>query len=126
MMLDKLTRFPLFKDLAREDLEIIAPMFNVRTFKPDTIIIEQGERATCLYLLNIGRVEIHYKPYDGESIKLNSLQAGSAFGWSSVLGNNVYSSSVISATNCETLVICGDDLRTLRELHPETGSLVLD
>lgn len=126
MMIEKLSRFPFFKDLSHADMEIIAPLFNVRTYKAGTIIIEQGEKATCLYLLTSGKVEIHYKPYDGELIKLNSLQAGSAFGWSAVLGNEVYSSSVICSTDIEALVICGDDLRTLRENHPETGALVVD
>ncbi len=126
LMLDELIRFPLFKDLSNADLKIIAPLFHARTFPKGAVIIEQGERATCLYLLTIGSIAIHYKPYDGEVIKLTSLHAGSAFGWSSVLGNNVYSSSVISSDDCEVLMTCGRDLQTLREKHPQTGALVLD
>ena len=125
-MLEKLTRFPLFKDLSSSDLKIIAPLFHVRTFNEGAVIIEQGERATCLYLLTVGKVETRYKPYDGETIKLTNLYAGSAFGWSAVLGNTVYSSSVISTTDCEVLMICGNDLRELREAHPQTDALVMD
>jgi Fe-S cluster biogenesis protein NfuA len=125
-MLEKLTRFPLFKDLSSADLKIIAPLFHIRTYTQGAMIIEQGEKATCLYLLTVGKVEIHYKPYDGKALKLTSLYTGSAFGWSSVLGNDVYSSSVICAANSEVLMICGNDLRTLREKHPQTGVLVMD
>ena len=125
-MLEKLTRFPLFLDLSNADMKIMAPLFHVRTFNQGSMIIEQGEKATCLYLLTIGQVEIHYKPYDGDTIKLNSLLPGSVFGWSSVLGNNLYSSSVICTSDCEVLMICGDDLRLLRENHPQTGQLVMD
>ena len=125
-MLDELIRFPLFKDLCNADLKIIAPLFHARTFTKGAVIIEQGEKATCLYLLTNGKVEIHYKPYDGDAIKLNSLHAGSAFGWSSVLGNDIYSSSVISASACEVLMICGSDLETLRKNHPQTSALVMD
>ena len=125
-MLEKLTRFPLFKDLSSADLKIIAPYFIVRTYEPGTIIIEQGAKATYLYLLTVGEVETHYKPYDGESIKLTSLYAGNAFGWSAVLGNHFYSSSVISAANCEVLIISGEDLRCLRKEHPQTGAVVMD
>ena len=125
-MLEKLTRFPLFNDLSNADLKIIAPLFHVRTYTNDAVIIEQGEKAVCLYLLTAGKVEIHYKPYDGESIKLTNLNPGNAFGWSSVLGNEVYSSSVVSVTNSQVLVICGSDLHDLRESHPQTGALVID
>ena len=119
-------RFPLFKDLSSADMKIIAPLFHVRTYYQSATIIEQGERATCLYLLTAGKVDIFYKPYDGDSIKLNSLYTGSAFGWSSVLGNEIYSSSVICAVNCEVLMICGNDMRTLREEHPQTGAIIVD
>ena len=125
-MLEKLTRFPLFNDLSTADMKIIAPLFHVRTYHPGSVIIEQGEKATCLYLLTIGQVEIHYKPYDGESIKLNNLFPGSVFGWSSVLGNIVYSSSVNCTSDCEVLMVQGDDLRLLRENHPQTGQLIMD
>lgn len=108
------------------DLEIIAPLFHARTYTHGAVITEQGEKATCLYLLTVGQAEIHYKPYDGESLKLTSLNAGSAFGWSSVLGNAVYSSSVISASDCEVLMICEGDLRTLRKNHPQTDALIMD
>ena len=125
-MLEKLTRFPLFKDLSSADLKIIAPLFHIRTYTQGSAIIQQGEKATCLYLLTAGKVDIHYKPYDGKSLKLTSLYAGSAFGWSSVLGNDVYSSSVICVVNSEVLIVCGNDMRTLRENHPQTGALVMD
>ena len=125
-MLEKLIHFPLFKDFSNADMKIIAPLFHARTYTKGAVIIEQGEKATCLYLLTIGKVESHYKPYDGEAIKLNDLHSGSVFGWSSVLGNSVYSSSVICVSDCEVLMICGDDLRTLRENHPQTGALVMD
>lgn len=125
-MLANLTRFPLFKELSSADLKIIAPLFHARTYTAGSVVIEQGEKAVCLYLLNQGMVDILYKPYDGETIKLSSLQSGGVFGWSSVLGNTVYSSSVVCVTDCEVLMVCGTSLRDLREAHPQTGVLVMD
>lgn len=119
-------RFPLFKDLDSANLEIIAPLFHARTYLQGAVVIEQGERAVCLYLLNSGKVDIFYKPYDGGPIKLNSLGSGGVFGWSAVLGNANYSSSVVCAADCEVLMLCGSDLRTLRQQHPQTGAIVMD
>ena len=126
LMLENLMNFPLFKDLSNADLKIMAPLFHTRTYTPGTVVIEQGEKAVCLYLLTSGTVEIHYKPYDSQALKLTSLRAGGVFGWSSVLGNAAYSSSVICETDCEVLMICGNDLRSLRETHPQTGVLVIN
>ncbi|HEY3311293.1 MAG TPA: cyclic nucleotide-binding domain-containing protein [Anaerolineales bacterium] len=121
-----MTRFPLFNDLSSADLEIIAPLFYARTYNQGATIIEQGEKATCLYLLTSGKVELHYKPYDGQPIKLTSVYAGSAFGWSSVLGKPVYSSTVVCASDCEVLMICGSDLRALRDSNPRTGAQIME
>lgn len=101
-------------------------MFHTRTYTAGAVIFEQGEKATCLYLLTSGSVDIHYKPYDGDSIKLNRLNKGGVFGWSAVLGNTIYSSSVICVTPCEVLVVCNPDLRNLKESHPQTSALVMD
>jgi CRP-like cAMP-binding protein/Fe-S cluster biogenesis protein NfuA len=125
-MVQQVTRFPLFRDLGAADLKIIAPFFSVRTYPSGAIIFEQGERATVLYLLSMGKVAIRYKPYDGESITLNQVKAGGVFGWSAVLGNGFYSASVVCVEPCEVLFITGPDLRTLLERHPQTGRMVLD
>ena len=125
-MLDVLTHFTPFSDLGSADLKIIAPLFSARTFSANAVIFEQGERATCLYLLTRGEVVIRYKPYDGETMTLNRIRPGGVFGWSAVLGNETYSSSVACIEPSETLVVCGDNLRTLLVEHPQTGRLVLD
>jgi Fe-S cluster biogenesis protein NfuA len=125
-MLEKLIRFPLFKDFSSADLKIIAPLFHARTYPQGAVIIEQGEKATCLFLLTNGEVDIRYKPYDGETIKVTHLRVGGVFGWSAVLGNPTYSSSVICTADCEVLEVCGADLRTLKESHPQTNALVMD
>lgn len=125
-MLEPLSRFPLFKNLSNKHLEIIAPMFYARTYPAGATVIEQGEKAVCLYLLTNGEVTIRYKPYDGEIITLSHVQHGGIFGWSAVLGNPVYSSSVVCNTPCETLVVKGKDLHRLESMHPKTAGLIMN
>ncbi len=125
-MLQTLGRFPLFKDLSDKDLQILASIFHARTYPAGTTIIQQGEKAVCLYLLTSGDVTIRYKPYDGEIINLNQLHQGGVFGWSAVLGNPVYSSSVVCNTPCETLVVTGKDLHALESKHPKTARMVMN
>ena len=125
-MLETLGHFPLFKDLSDTDLQLLAPIFHVRTYPVGATVIEQGEKAVCLYLLTSGEVTIRYKPYDGEIINLNHLHQGGVFGWSAVLGNPVYSSSVVCNTACETLMVTGKDLHALESKHPRTARIVMN
>jgi CRP-like cAMP-binding protein len=125
-MLEALSHFPLFKNLSDKDLQILAPIFHVRTYPAGATVIEQGEKAVSLYLLTSGNVTIRYKPYDGEMINLNQLHEGGVFGWSAVLGNPQYSSSVVCNTRCETLVVSGEDLRTLESKDPKTAQIIMD
>ena len=125
-MLKLLVNFSLFKDLAQKDLEIIAPLFHQSSYPAGTLVIEQGQPAIDLHLLVSGEVTLRYKPYDGETINLNDIHPGGVFGWSAVLGNPVYSSSVVCKTDCTALVIKGADLRSLTPRHPETAHIIMN
>lgn len=125
-MINELKHFPLFQDFTANELTELAPYFFTRTFKQGKIIIEQGEKAICLYLLTIGRVELVYKPYDGVPLRLTTIGAGNVFGWSAVMQNPVYSSSVSALEDCEVLAICGEDLDDFRKNHPLTGEKVME
>ena len=125
-MLEVVKRIPLFRDLSVEQLGLIAPLFDLFTCPANYPIFEQGEQAAYLYLLICGTVALHYKPYDGASMILTHLHAGDAFGWSSVVGGQVYTSGILSETEIEAVRIRGRDLRKLCREHPRFGSAVLD
>ena len=125
-MLESLNHIPLFQDLESEQLSLLEPLFEFFTFPPDTIIFEQGDPATRLYLILDGAISIRYKPYDGPPITVTHLQAGDAFGWSAVVGSAYYTSSIISDTQVEAICIRGENLWNLCLKHPEMGRKVLD
>jgi len=125
-MLDVVKRIPLFHDLSDEQLELIAPMFEVFTCPANQPIFEQDEPATYLYLLVYGTVALHFKPYDGAGMILTHLHAGDAFGWSSVVGGAIYTSGISSETEIEAVRIRGRDLRKLCRQHPQFGNVILD
>jgi len=125
-MLEPLSQFLLFKDLSKTDLEIISPFFYPCAYPAGATVIEQGVKADKLYLLVKGDVRIRYKPYDGETITLTHVHPGGVFGWSAVLGNPAYSSSVVCENDCEGFVVKGSDLHMLEMTYPETGRIVLN
>lgn len=125
-MLEALSHIPFLKDLSREQLELLLPLLEEYSCPAGTVIFEQGDAASHLYLILRGAVVIRYKPYDGPAIVLTRLRSGDAFGWSAVIGSKAYTSGIISEEEVETIRIRGSDLRQLCAAHPETGRLILD
>jgi len=125
-MLDVVKQIPLFHDLSDEQLELLAPLLDVFTCPANHPIFEQNDPATYLYLLINGAVILHYKPYDGARMILTHLHSGDAFGWSAVVGSQIYTSGTLSETEVKAVRIRGSDLRKLCREHPRLGSVILD
>lgn len=121
-----LAKFPLFKGLDPEILELIEPMAQPFRYAPDTPIFQQGEPANCLYLLEHGQVDVCYKPYDGPTIIVTHINAGDVFGWSAVIGSKTYSSGAVCVEPSEGWRIHGNDLRQLCKQYPESTQQILD
>jgi CRP-like cAMP-binding protein len=117
---------PFLKDLTAEQYDLLFPLFEPITVTSGTVIFKQGDEAACLYIILQGRVAIEYKPYDGPKITLTHLHAGDIFGWSSVLGNQAYTSDAISTTQVESLRIRGADLKRLYVDHPNDCRSILE
>jgi CRP/FNR family transcriptional regulator, cyclic AMP receptor protein len=125
-MIESLPYIPLFQDLDPAQIALLKPLFEEFACPADTVIFEQGTSAIYLYLLIKGEVAIRYKPYDGPLITLTRLREGDVFGWSAVVGSPLYTSSIISETEIESIRIRGSHLLKLFNDSPETGKVVMD
>jgi CRP-like cAMP-binding protein len=118
--------FQVFKEFEQEYIELLKPLFEKFTCPVGTKIIAQGMPADYLYLLESGRVEISFKPYDAESITITHVEAGGIFGWTALIGGPQYTSSGVAVESVEAVRVRGSDLRKLCEGHPEAGKIILD
>jgi len=125
-MLKTVVNNPFLKDLPQEQFNLLAPLFMPFAAFQNTVIFEQGDRAEYLYLILGGTVSIQYKPYDGPKILITHLHAGDVFGWSSVIGEATYTSSVVSTGPLDAVRIRGAELRDLCLKHPEAGCAILE
>lgn len=116
----------IFQGLNEDQIELLRPLVKVCRYTPDTIIFNQGQRASHLYIVSQGEVIINFKPYDGPSLTVSRMGPGGVFGWSSTLGRDVYNSAAITVTDCEVYCISGDALRDLCERHPDAGVVILE
>lgn len=118
--------FRVFKDIEREYIELLRPLFEKFTCPAGVMIIAQGAAADYLYLLESGQVEISFKPYDAESITITHLRAGGIFGWTALIGGPKYTSSGVAMGDVNAMRVRGSDLRKLCKEHPEAGKVILD
>jgi CRP-like cAMP-binding protein len=126
-MLDELSRCSVFSNMDPNDLTFLARVATVRRFSKGAAIVRQFEPAENLYIITSGKATVRFIPYDGkEDIVMARVHQCSVVGWSAVLGNASYSSSVVCETEVAALAIHRDNLRALIRNYPEAGQQVLD
>jgi CRP/FNR family transcriptional regulator, cyclic AMP receptor protein len=126
MFRNELEHVSLFKGLSGSDLETLAPLFESVCLKRNLVVFEQGLVAEHLYILLDGEVVVNFKPYDGPPLTVAHIQPGGIFGWSSVLGRQVYTSNAVACCDSTAIRIKGDELRCMCEQHPATGFMILE
>jgi CRP/FNR family cyclic AMP-dependent transcriptional regulator len=123
---EALASLPLFTGMTMEQIEHVARLGEVRLYPNGETLFAQGDPADRLHVLLSGRVNIRFKPHDGDLLSVAEISPGGVFGWSSALGRRAYTSSAISLEECQTFSLRGEALRKLCEIHPETGVTILE
>src|SRR3990172_1493281 len=121
-----LETMPFFQGLPAADRARILKRFQVEDHAAGEVIFQQGDAADRLYLLASGRVEIRFKPDDGEPLTVSVIESGGIFGWSAALGRRSYTSGAFCTEAGRSLSIRGLDLRRIYEEHPATGVILLE
>ena len=107
-------------------LDLIIPRFEYETFSLDDIVFKQDDRAEKLYILVKGKIEIRFKPDDGESLTVTEIERGGVFGWSAALGREAYTSCAVCVKDSTAFSVLGDELKHLCEQYPDTGVIILE
>src|SRR3972149_449277 len=84
-----------FQGLSSADRKRILANFRAEDHRAGEVFFQQDQLADRLYLLVSGRVEIRFKPYDGEALTVSIIEAGGGFGWSAALGRSSYTSGAV-------------------------------
>jgi CRP/FNR family cyclic AMP-dependent transcriptional regulator len=117
---------PFFQGLDPADRKLVLGRFRSEQIDAGKVIFRQDQPADRLYLLLSGKVEIDFKPYDGDTLTVSIIEPGGVFGWSAALGRSSYTSGAVCTESARALSILGDDLRRICEEHPSAGVVVLE
>ncbi len=115
-IIDTLKNAELFAGLETHHLKMITELCRGGSFKEGTMIFNEGDEATELYILTEGKVvlEMELRPlpdYPPIPSALEVVINGGCFGWSAIAEPYVYTLSARCMTNCTVLAIKGDMLR---------------
>ena len=116
----------MFEDLNETMISLLTPLFEVFSCQPGSIIFQQGDRAEYLYLVLDGKVDVSFKPYDGNLMTISHIDKGGLFGWSAVVGSDTYTSTALAIESVKAFRIHGSDLREFCREHPEAGKDILE
>jgi CRP-like cAMP-binding protein len=119
-------RAEILQELDEHQMNLIRPLFESFSCPAGDIILKQGAPAQYLYLVVSGTVEMSFKPYDGNSMTVSHVEKDGLFGWSAVVGSEIYTSSAIAIEDVEAFRIRGSELRKFCVEHPEEAKDILE
>src|SRR5690349_12319919 len=99
MTLEALRSVPLFASLSDEDATGLRALLELEIRPVGSILFQKGEAGDAMYLIEGGRVRIHFRDDDGEEVTLAELAGGDFFGEMAILDGKSRSAS---ATVIET------------------------
>lgn len=119
-------RVAILNGLDADQMKLLEPLFEKFSCSPGRVIFQQGEQADFLYLLIDGKVDMSFKPYDGNPITISHIGEGGLFGWSAVVGSDKYTSSAVAIEAVNAVRVHGSDLRKICREHPKAGKEILE
>lgn len=115
-----------FEGFTSEQLAILLPIITRQAYPAGVEIVRVKQPAADMFVVISGEVQIGYLPYDGASIKVDRLTEGDMFGWSSLLGRDVYTATVSTLVDTQVLRIPSVKIHQLCRQQHETGVVLLE
>ena len=93
----------LFSTLSDDQLRVLQPCLQLRSYARNTIIMRAGEETDALYIILSGRVKILIPDEDGNEVILAFMGPNEFFGEMGLLDDQPRSASVETVESCEML-----------------------
>jgi len=109
----------LFSGLSKEALEEIQQHGSVKSFKKNTVVINQDDETDSLYIILSGSVKIYVSGADGREVVLNHQGAGEYFGDLALIDKQPRVASVMTTEPSRFMIISRDDFMRCLSSNPE-------
>jgi CRP-like cAMP-binding protein len=116
---------PIFKNLTRTELTLVANMVHRRTYQPDEVVFLEGQPGTGMYVITSGEVTIALNYRREDEILLAHLKECEFFGEISLLDESPRSASAVAVGPTELIGFFRSDLMDLIEKNPRMGIKIM-
>lgn len=120
-----LKRIPVFQDLSRRQLRVIASMVYERSYEAGEFMFETGQPGAAMFVIETGEVHIIRVDTGKEEMLLARLKDGEFLGELALLDNSPRSASAFVAKQTKAFAIFREDLDRLLETEPTLGGKVM-
>ncbi|GAB3243061.1 Crp/Fnr family transcriptional regulator [Chitinimonas naiadis] len=117
-MIATLKQIPLFYGLSDEELAHIEASATAKTYPKGTIIINEGDPGSSMFLLMQGRLKVFVSDSNGKEYVLAVLGPGEYVGELALLDDEPRTASVETEEQSTFLVILKEDFLSLLHSHP--------
>lgn len=114
-----LPKSDIFKDMRQEAINEISEIAEEHEYDRGATLFSAGDPATYFYLLVSGSVMLTTGDHRPKEYVVHNL--GEGFGWSSVVGDDVYTASAQCLVPTKVLRIDKTDLETVFDAHERSG-----
>ena len=120
-----LGKLDIFKGLNPQELALMADKVVVRTYAKNTVVINEGDYADALYIINSGRVKVYCSDNGGKEFIMNTMKAGEHFGELALLDDDKRSASVRTLDKSNFCIIYKEDFNRVLDEQPNIAKVLI-
>ena len=122
---DRLRSITIFKDLDKNELEIVSKHVFEKSVEKDSILFVEGMSGELLYIIMSGSVEIIKKTNDNKKIVLATMGVNEIVGEMSLIDSEPRSATSRTSEDSVLLVIKKQSFNEILQSDPRTAAKVL-
>jgi uncharacterized membrane protein len=125
MTLEALRSVPLFASLDDEAARALRDLLEVKSAPAGSVLFHTGDAGDALYLIEGGRVRIHLRDADGDSLTLAELARGDFFGEMAIINGKPRSADATVLEDARLAVLSRDDFLDFVHRNPDVALRML-
>ena len=122
---DVLAQVPLFSDLTKSELQVLAANCREREYPASATLLRQGETGIGLFIITSGKVQVAQQTPNGDTRDLGTFERGAVLGEMSLLDDLPRTATVTAVEPTRALAIPVWDFRAALREQPEIGIKML-
>jgi CRP/FNR family cyclic AMP-dependent transcriptional regulator len=120
-----LAKVEIFAGLSAVELETLMGSSVSRQYPKNTVIINEGDNADSLYVIDAGRVKVYCSDKNGKEFIMNTLETGDYFGELALLDDDRRSASVRTMEKSSFRIIYKEDFERVLAEHPNISRILI-